>query len=290
MSGREEHVAFDTSHPAVPAVYFVGAILMTALAVQPVLVAISLAGALAFSASARGLRATVRGLRWQLPLLALICLINPLFSSTGSTLLCHVGHIAVYAESLAYGACMGALMVATLLWLEGASRVLTHDRLLELGARAMPTVSLMLSMASQLVPQLVRRSNAVRAAREATSAAARGGARERGVLVSGVLMSWAMEDSLERSDAMRCRGWGAGGSRTSYQPDEFRGSDAAALAAVCALLVVCVPLARTACLQWRFYPTMPRPVAWWGYLPFALLYALPTALGLRERMRWWRLS
>ena len=75
-------------------------------ALQPVLVAVSLAGALAASLAFRGVRATLRGLRWQLPAMGVICLVNPLFSASGSTELWRLGSVVIYLESLAFGACM----------------------------------------------------------------------------------------------------------------------------------------------------------------------------------------
>ena len=62
-------IAFDACHATVPAALFAGAVALSMLAVHPVCVAVSLAGALLFSLLARGGAATVRGLAWQLPLL-----------------------------------------------------------------------------------------------------------------------------------------------------------------------------------------------------------------------------
>ena len=84
-------IAFESCHAAVPTALFAGVVALSMLAVHPVLVAVSLAGALVFSLLARGAAATVRGLSWQLPLLALVCLANPLFSASGSTLLLKLG-------------------------------------------------------------------------------------------------------------------------------------------------------------------------------------------------------
>ena len=149
-------IPFGSLHAVVPATLLAGTTLLSMLAVQPVHVVLSLVGALSFSLLVRGVRATARGLAWQLPLLALVCLANPFFSASGSTLLLKVGPRSVYAESLACGATMGALMVAVVLWFEGAATVLTQDRLLALSpgrARSLPVV---VSMASQLVPQISR--------------------------------------------------------------------------------------------------------------------------------------
>ena len=130
----------------------------------------------------------------------------------------------------------------------------------------------------------------MRAATLATTAAAPQGSRDRGVRVADQLMSWSMEDSIERSDAMRARGWGATDRRSRYLPDSFRTSDALALAGIGLLAVTSAVLVYVACSQWRFYPTMPRLVVWWGYVPYAVLTFLPTALDLGQRVRWGRVA
>ena len=270
---RARHIAFDACHVCVPAALFAAILLLTMFAVQPVLVALSLTGALAFSALARGPRATLLGLRWQLPMLALVCLANPLFSASGSTLLVRLGPVCVYAESLAYGAVMGALMVSVVVWFEDAAAVLTQDRLLSLGRGGSSSVALVVSMASQLTPQLLRRSRGVEASLSACSAA-------------GPLMTWALEDSLERADAMRARGWESGARRTSYRADILRESDAAKTCVVVVLALLCAFLAAVACGQWSFYPVMPALVCWWGYAPYAALMLLPAVAAIAERIRW----
>ena len=97
---------------------------------------------------------------------------------------------------------MGTLMVSVVVWFEDAAAVLTQDRLLSLGRGGSSSVALVVSMASQLTPQLLRRSRGVEASLSACSAAGpRPGLRERLTRGSGQLMTWALEDSLERADA-----------------------------------------------------------------------------------------
>ena len=268
---------FDSWHVAVPATLFAGTALLSMLAVQPVLVALSLGGAFAFSLLSRGVRATARGLAWQLPLLALVCVLNPFFSASGSTLLFKVGPRSVYAESLAYGATMGALLVATVLWFEGAATALTQDRLLALSGRRARALPIVASMASQLVPQMLGRAKTVRATVAAcTAAGRRPGLRDELTRTSTMLLAWSLEDSVERADAMRARGWESGRPRTSYRPERLRGRDAAALAATAGLLVACAACAWRLCASWRFYPTLGELGPWWAYAPWLALVLLPS--------------
>lgn len=283
---RHRPTPFETCHATVPAVCLAGTVALSMLVAQPVCVGVSLAGALAFSLAARGARATARGLVWQVPMLALVCLFNPLFSASGSTLLFKLGPRSVYAESLAYGATMGALMVAGVLWLEDAAAVLTQDRLLALAGRRMRSLPLVVSMAAQLAPQLLGRARTVRTALDAcTAAGSRPSRREGLVRTSTLLMGWALEDSLGRADAMRARGWESGLPRTCYRTERLRRSDVAALVGLAALLALAAVGAWAACAEWRFYPRMEGLAPWWCYVPLVLLAALPTVVAVVGRVR-----
>lgn len=298
MTRRSPHVPFETSHPSVALLYVLGTLGIVMFAPHPVYAGISLAGGLACSFALRGVSATLKGLRWQVPMLVLVCIANPLFTASGSTELWRLGSLVVYKESLAYGAMMGGVMVASILWFECAACLLPEDKVLALGGKALPTVSLMVSMAAQLVPQLVRHGQSVQGVQRACTAAVPLGnpsrsqdgngaevpARRAKLLpyarLSNMLMGWALEDSLERSDAMRARGWGARPpyARSTYQSYRFRASDAAKLVALGCLVGLNAFLAYVACSQWHFYPTMPRLVIWWGYVPFAVQVLLPTVM------------
>ena len=263
---------FDLYHPAVAAAYFVGVLAITmGLFQPPLLIAAAVVGA-AYHVYLKGWRSTGLTLAWQLPLVAVIALLNPLFASMGSTELVRIGSHAIYFESLAYGACMGIMLMAVLLWMSNALQVITSDKLMALTGRTFPTVGLMLSMCGRLVPQLVRRGREVDAVQKACSAA---GKTEGPLRLSTVLMSWAMEDSLESSEAMRARGWGATEKRTSYRRDRFRGRDAVALGVVCLLLAADAVLVLTLGGEFRFYPAIFGLAPWWAYAPHVLLLAAP---------------
>jgi energy-coupling factor transport system permease protein len=157
-----------------------------------------------------------------------------------------------------------------------------------------------MSITAQLVPQLMARSKAVRAVGAACTAAQGGATGKHGdgrdaehatlIHTSTLLLSWSLEDSLERSDAMRARGWESGRARTSYRIERFKSSDAICVFALVALSILSAFLAWVACSQWHFYPTMPHLVAWWGYVPFALLTIVPSGEELAGHIAERRLS
>lgn len=287
--------AFDLYHPAVACGYFFCILTFTMLAFHPVLTGLSLAAALAEGVALRGWRAVARSLAWLAPLMIIVALANPLFSAAGSTEILRLGERAVYAESLAYGACMGAMLAAVVLWFANASCVLTSGKVLLLMGNALPTVSLMVSMALRLVPQFVRRAAEIRAVQSACApaAVASGGRfarlRERmwaNLRLVSVLMGWSMEDSLETADAMRARGWGVRGRRTTYALYRFRGRDGVALGLLAVLAAASALLAWTAVSQFAFYPRMSTLLIWWGYVPCAAFLFLPVFLEAKERLTW----
>ncbi|MBQ9057954.1 MAG: hypothetical protein IJ125_02090 [Atopobiaceae bacterium] len=309
------HVAFETFHPSLAAVYVAGVLALTMFAIHPIITTLSLISAVLCSVVCRGSAATFRDMRWQLPLALIVAVANPFFSASGSTLLFKLGLLAVYQESLFFGACMGAMLVATLMWLAVAGVMLPTERLLTLFGGVLPTLGLMISMVARLVPQLVKRGQEFRAVHAAntghealattSTAETNSGCaspdahadnptpkttlRERvayGARMSGVLMAWSMADSLDSADAMRARGWSATSKRTSYQPSHFDLRDLIALSLLCVLLVIVGLLAWVACSQFRFYPTTSQLVVWWGHIPCAAYLLLGAILSLRERLSW----
>ena len=288
---------FDRFHPAVALGYFAVLLVFSMATMQPVYLLITFAGAFALSCALAGPRQAVRSLGWQLPLIAVLALANPLFVSAGSTELFRFalpggGVRAVYLEALAYGACAGLMLAGVLLVFGNAARVLSSDKVLGLLGNAAPTVALMVSMTARLVPQYVRRGRAIGDAQAACTAARQPGAvrwrdrvREKGRITS-VLMGWGMEDSLETADAMRARGWGGAVRRTTYARRRFRAFDAAVLAAVGALALAAAAAAIAACAQFAFYPRITGFAPWWSYLPYAVLAFAPAVFELKERAPW----
>ena len=165
--GGEPVAAFSMSHPAVPALYIVLTLGLTMFSMQPVLIALSLAGGLAYGFATRGAARTLGALRWQLPVILIVAVLNPLFSASGSTELFRIGMRAVYLESMVYGLCMGGLFVASVLWFEAAASMLEYDKVLALLGNAAPVIALMISMCMRLIPQFLRRGRTVLAVQDA---------------------------------------------------------------------------------------------------------------------------
>ena len=284
-SGNEPVAAFSMSHPAVPALYMVLTLGLTMFSMQPVLIALSLAGGLAYGLATRGVARTLGALRWQLPVILIIAVLNPLFSASGSTELFRIGMRAVYLESMVYGLCMGGLFVASVLWFEAAASMLEYDKVLALLGNAAPVLALMISMCMRLIPQFLRRGRTVLAVQDAIDVPGRAPADPVRLRASSVLMGWGMEDSLERADAMRSRGWGAATRRTTYARYRLGRGDVAALVGLAVFGAAAVAVAWTATTQYSFYPQLSVSAPWLGYVVYAAWMMLPCVLHAIDEKR-----
>ena len=280
---------FATYHPAVAFVFLACAIVISMAALQPVFVALSFLGALACSVVCRGARATAGSFVWIVPLWLVVAIANPLFSASGSTEILRIGVRAVYAESLVYGACSGGMLASVFLWFSSYAACMNSANTMALFGNVLPIVSLMVSQVMRLVPQFVARGRGIAAAQDAVSAAAPQTKRQQTagrLRIVSVLMGWGMEDGIERSDAMRARGYDCGARRTTYKRYRFGRADASVLAAIVVFAAVAGACAAAVCLRFSFYPTLSGWGAWWAYLPYALLMAVPSALRFKEWLLW----
>ena len=113
----------ESLHPGVLALYVVGVLCFCMLAFQPIYLLLTLAAGIALNIRLRGGYAALRSLRWQIPLLLLVALFNPIISPIGSTMLVRIAGRTLYAESLLYGVFMGVMLVSMFTWFSNAAAV-----------------------------------------------------------------------------------------------------------------------------------------------------------------------
>ena len=279
--------AFELYHPIIQMAFFVSAIAFVMFAFQPIYLVLGVLCDISYELLLVGAAATLRSASWQLPLVLIVCLMNPLFFASGSTLLFSVGSLRVYAESLAYGACLGLMIVGVICWFTCAARVISVDKVMGVLGNAVPVVALMVSMVLRLVPAFLRRGKEIDGVQRACTANSSSANALRVVQskarVSTVLVGWALEDSFELADSMRSRGWGCG-RRSTYQRARFRTRDVGALVVLGLAVMVNTWLAWVACADFSFYPTMTRLAVWWnGYIPYVMFLLAPIVLEGVER-------
>lgn len=286
--------AFAACHPAVNFLYFVLVIGCSMFVMHPIFLCLSLVGGLSYYVYLKGRKALKTGLWLMLPVFFLTALINPLFSHKGVTLLTYLpSGNPLTLESILYGLGAGAMLVCVINWFSCYQEVMTSDKFIYLFGRIIPSLSLVLSMVFRFVPKfrdhIEKVSNAQKCiGRDVTN----GTVIERskhGMKILSIMTTWALENSVETADSMRCRGYGLRG-RVNFSIFHFDRRDLL----LCGLfsltgLIVIVGIA-TKTVRFLYYP-MPviNGLHFWSvlvYLCYGALCLAPLLMNVIEDLKW----
>ncbi|MDR0836707.1 MAG: energy-coupling factor transporter transmembrane protein EcfT [Propionibacteriaceae bacterium] len=290
MRGTER---FSSLHPVVTVCYFVAVVGVSVLLMHPLVLGVSFAGALSYALYLNGwanMRKTLPGL---LVLMLVAALFNPIFNHRGYTTLGYLGDNPITLEAIYYGLASAAMIGSVLLWFVSYNKVMTSDRFLCVFGNVIPALSLVFSMVLRFVPRYFAQAKRVAAAqrgigRDVTSGSWYARARN-GSAVLSVLLTWALENSVDTSDSMLARGYGLPG-RTAYTDFRWRDRDLmAALGFGGAVLVVAVAMIVGA-LRVTYYPgfvVSSWSVATWLALGvWTALCLAPVVVGVVEEAKW----
>ena len=269
---------------------------------HPVCLLISLLGAVVCSVHQNGRRGAGFALRTALPVLLLTFLVNPLFSHAGRTVLFYLpSGNPVTLESTMFGLASGVMLASVLLWFSVYNAVMTSDRFTALFGRAIPSLSLLLSMTLRFVPRFKVQLAAVTEAqrcigRDVSAGRMRDRLRTAAKILS-VMLGWALENAADTADSMKSRGYGLPG-RSRYERFTLDGRDRALLLwfGFCGLFLLCGGVAGA--FDWQYLPTLTvlRLPDSFGSLPggfvlsfypvYLALCLTPVILDRREARTW----
>lgn len=279
-------------HPVPAAVYFIAVTLITMFTKNPVLVAVSFAGAMVFMPFMASRRTLLSSLVWYLCAVLLITATNPLFSHMGDTVLFYVFNIKFTSEALLYGMNFALIFISVLTWCRCGSAVLDGDKILYLVGKLAPKTAMIISMTLRYIPLFSEQSKRIKRAQTAMglySSDKSSGEIKSGIRVFDSLIGWSLENAVETSNSMRARGYGSG-RRGSYE--RYRFSRADALYLTLTLLFAGAAFAGLAFggAEYEFYPTadkIPLEAAdIISYVSFAALAVMPAISEISERIKW----
>lgn len=202
------------------------------------------------------------------PIALLMAVINPFFNHTGTTVLFEVNELPYTLESLIRGLCSAELMVTLVLWFSLAVRCIDEQRLFSLLSRALPTVSLMLSMTMRTFRDLNGRLYEINAC-QSSFFSGKPTLRFRVKTAAGVFLSAlanGLEGSVIRGVSMNARGFSNRKKTSVYSarfiPDDLLFLPVAAIlvsgfifdSGIFLYLALCVPIVYSVKeeLRWRF--------------------------------------
>ena len=217
---------FSTYHPVLNMLYFCGTIGVTMFVVHPVILAISFICAVAYSVVLKGWKKTVKfNLLFSLPMMIIVALINPMFNHYGVTIIGYLHNGNPFTlESCVYGLVMAAMLVCTLVWFSCYTVVMTSDKFIYLFGRIIPALSLVLSMCLRFVPKFIKEASVISDGQKCVGRSVENGSlikrAKHGITIFSILVTWSLENAIETSDSMKCRGYGEKG-RTAFSLYHF---------------------------------------------------------------------
>lgn len=291
---EERQDAFATCHPVVSFLYFVIVIGCAMFMMHPVFLAISCVGGWSYYLYLRGRKAILTSLWLMLPVFLLSAVLNPLLNHQGMTILFYLSTGNPFTlESVIYGLASGVMLVSVLNWFSCYQAVMTSDKFIYLFGKAIPALSLILSMVLRFVPkyknQIQRVSQAQRCIGRDVSDGTALSRAKHGMKILSIMTTWALENSVETADSMRSRGYGLRG-RTNYAIYRFDTRDKRMLTGIllCGAVVLGAVILKS--VNVLYFPAFQVSALSKGsvaaYIGYGILCMLPLAVNLAEDIKW----
>ncbi len=283
---------FDRLHPIVAFLYFVFVILIAMLSMNPVIITICYLSGVAFCGMLIGLKKILISLAYNIPLLILLALTNPMFVHKGETILFFLNDNPVTKEAILYGLFASMMIMSVFYWFRCYSEIMTSDKFVYLFGRVIPKLSLVLSMSLAFIPKLKRKYKEIDEAQKALGIYATQSYVDKirsKFRVLSILLTNSLENSIETADSMRARGYGLKG-RSSYAIYRFTVSDGIFMGVSLLLGITATVLIIFGFANFNFYPTLSpfnvSGIILITYVTIVILAGVSIVMEVKENMLW----
>ena len=284
--------AFGNYHPMVLFIYFLSVLLISMFVTNPVLQILALLGGILFCAMLQRKGEFLGNIGFFVPLFLMVAVTNPIFSHNGVTPLFFLNGNPVTLEALLYGISIAVMVVGVMLWCKCYSEIMTSDKFLYLFGKAIPKLSLILSMTLRFIPMFKRQMHRVNRAQKAMGLYSSDSFFDKIKSAMRVLMSmisWSLENSIETSASMKARGYGVA-RRTNFSLFRFYMGDGILLSVSILLLGITLLGVAAGETTFYFYPQISdlnfSSFAVCVYAAFGTLSFLPFIIEVKEAALW----
>lgn len=294
MPAKARISEFANYNPFVNFIYFFLVIGFTMFFPNPVFLVISLVSAVVYSIILKGKRAVRFNAVVLLPVIISAALLNPAFNHNGVTILLYLpSGNPLTLESILYGAASGMMLAAVICWFSCFNEIMTSDKIVYIFGRIAPSLSLIFSMTLRFVPRFKRQFLSVAAAQKNIGRNIyRGKLRKRmhyAANIVSVMITWALENSIDTADSMKSRGFGLCG-RTSFLMFAFDKRDAASVAVILTASIIAAVSIWCGMFEFVYFPSVKFDYSTVGgaaaCISFFVLCTLPVWIELWEMKKW----
>lgn len=286
------HDTFSAYSPVINFIFYIGAIVCGMFFVHPAFLACAIILSAAYYLTIKGTKG-IKVVLAMIPIWIALSVINPLVNTRGDIVLfTYFGDRPYTFEALCYGMAVGAMFVSVILWFLSYNAVMTSDKFIYLFGRAVPSVSLILTMVLRLVPNYQKKIKQIAGARKCigkgTDSESKKQKAEDGMTIVSALTSWAFEGGIITADSMRSRGYGTG-RRTNFSIYSFEMRDRLLMIVMLILLAVIFICGLKGGTQATYTPEIllaDNSYTLIGVIAYFAFLSIPTALNLLEALTW----
>lgn len=283
--------SFSEYDPIAITIWFFSVVGVAMFSGHPLLLLISLAGAVLFFIVRSGTK-YVRAHIFFWLLFLVLALANPLISHNGATVLFVLNDEPVTLEAVLYGINSAGMIVGVLYWFRSFTQIMTSEKILCVMGTISPKLSLVLSMSLRAVPMFVRRAKQVSDSQKAMGLYSDDNIIDdiRGRMrVFSIVATWALENGIITADSMSARGYGTG-RRSQLRRFRFTASDGIFTLITLALLGICAAATGANALSFNFYPhtevSVTGALGICGTAAYGVLVLLPVIIETEVFLRW----
>ena len=289
---------FSTYHPIVNFIFYIFVLGISMFFMHPIFIIISGVGALSYVFYLKGKKAILVVFAIAFPTFLLSAILNPLFSHQGMTTLFYLkSGNPITLESIVYGIVAGITIAIVVLWFSSFNQVMTSDKFIYLFGKIIPAISLILSMVFRFVPRFTEQLKKVSYSQKCIGRDVTDGnflqKVKQGIKIISIMITWALENSVETADSMRSRGYGLRG-RSHFHTYNFEKRDICVITimAVCFIwILIGVITKQIFVLYYPLYSINQLSVySLLSYILYFILCFLPLFLNVVEDIKWYYLK
>lgn len=283
---------FETYHPFALFTYFISMLVIAMFTVHPIVLVIALVSGMAFYLCIADLKSFISGILYQIPFFVLIALTNPLFSHNGVTPLFFMNGNAVTLESILYGIDIALMIIVVIYWCKCYSIIVDSEKFIFLFGKAIPKLSLVLSMALKFIPMFKKQMKKISTAQKTLGYYSNDNMVDRFrniIRVFSCMVTWSLEHAIALSKSMKGKGYGLKG-RTHFHNFKFRKKDGLMLCTTVIMDIIVVVLMVQGVAEFRFYPKVSEVkydlINILLYVAFGIVAFMPAFLEIKENLKW----
>lgn len=283
---------FASFHPAILFFYYIAVIFTTMFMMHPLILLFSLIGSLLFYTLLTPAKEVWKDIGFYMLIFLLIAVTNPIFVHKGETILFFLNDNPVTLEAIIYGVVIATMLVAVIFWSKSYSYLMTSDKFIYLFGKAIPKLSLVISMALRFIPLFKSQIKKVNQTQKTLGLYTSNSMTDRilsGVRTFNSMLSWSLENSISQADSMKARGYGLKG-RTSFSLFKWKTRDALMLSFIIGLFGMIIFLHSRKHDVFHYYPYLSTinvsGVDVMEYVIVFMLMILPSLSDIKENLQW----